>query len=64
MFFLVSGLLIAASWERRPQVGSFLRARALRLFPALLVSIALVALVMGPLVSALPLGEYLGHRGT
>jgi peptidoglycan/LPS O-acetylase OafA/YrhL len=64
MFFLVSGLLIAASWERRPQVGSFLRARALRLFPALLASIALVALVMGPLVSALPLGEYLGHRGT
>jgi peptidoglycan/LPS O-acetylase OafA/YrhL len=64
MFFLVSGLLIAASWERRPQVGSFLRARAFRLFPALLASIALVALVMGPLVSALPLGEYLGHRGT
>ncbi len=62
VFFAISGFLIAASFARRPSPLAFLAARGLRLFPGLLVSLLLVALVMGPLVSDLRLGDYLTDR--
>lgn len=61
VFFVISGFLITASYLRSSGPVSFLVARGLRLFPGLLVSLALVAFVMGPLVTSLPLGAYLGH---
>lgn len=64
VFFLISGFLIAASFERRPRPLLFLKARALRLLPGLAVSLLLVALVMGPWVSELPPVAYLADPGT
>lgn len=50
MFFVISGFLIAASLERNRLPG-YLAARALRIFPALIVCVALSVLVLGPLLS-------------
>jgi peptidoglycan/LPS O-acetylase OafA/YrhL len=50
VFFLVSGLLIAASLERN-RLPAFLIARALRIFPALIACVALCVFVLGPLLT-------------
>ena len=57
-FFTISGLLITLSWLRRPELGRFLRARFLRIWPALAVCVTLTAFVVGPLVTSMPLHNY------
>lgn len=64
IFFVVSGFLVTASLFARRSVGSFVRARALRILPALVVSAFGCALVIGPLVTHLPLAEYFARSGT
>jgi peptidoglycan/LPS O-acetylase OafA/YrhL len=59
LFFIISGFLITASFQRSSSHRSFLLARFLRLMPALVVSLVLVTYVMGPLVSFLGAREYL-----
>ncbi len=63
-FFVISGFLIPRSFDNSSSHVSFLVARALRLFPALLVSLVLVALVMGPIATELSLTAYLTHPKT
>ena len=58
VFFVVSGYLITASYRHRPEPRRFIRARFLRLVPALLAVLWLLAFVVGPLVSTLPLAGY------
>lgn len=58
VFFVISGFLIAASFERRSSHAMFVASRIARLFPGLFVSVALVALLLGPLVSSLSPGAY------
>lgn len=62
IFFAASGFFITSSFMRSNAAVPFLKARALRLFPGLIVSLVLVALVMGPLTTTLPIGEYLTHH--
>lgn len=50
VFFLISGFLVAASLSRH-SVRDFLVARALRIYPALAVCVALTVLVLGPLLT-------------
>lgn len=64
VFFTISGMFIAASFDRSSSAFEFARKRALRIMPALIVVIALSALVLGPLKTALPLGDYFGSRAT
>lgn len=64
VFFTISGMFIAASFDRSASAFEFARKRALRIMPALIVVIALSALVLGPLKTTLPLAEYFGSRGT
>lgn len=59
VFFAISGFLITASFERSSSVKRFMSARALRLLPGLGVSLFLVAFVMGPVVTTLPMKAYL-----
>ena len=59
IFFAISGLLVARSWAYDPKPLSFAMKRALRLMPALVVSLLLTALVLGPLTTTLPLRQYL-----
>lgn len=63
VFFVVSGYLITQSWERAPNVWRFLRARVLRIFPALLAVTFLCAFVLGPMVTDLPVGKYFLNSG-
>jgi len=53
MFFLISGFLIAASFERH-RLRDYLAARALRIFPALIVCVSLSVFVMGALLTTSP----------
>ncbi|MCC2111236.1 MAG: acyltransferase, partial [Hyphomicrobiales bacterium] len=63
IFFAVSGLLVAASLDRQ-SIGGFLRARTLRIYPALIVCLALTTFVMGPLVTKLSVADYFTDGGT
>ena len=58
IFFVISGFLVTGSLVSKTNLRSFLRARVLRIFPALVASAMGVAFVLGPLVTRLPLGEY------
>jgi hypothetical protein len=58
VFFVISGFLVAASWERAPRLGAFTLKRALRIVPAYAAVVALAALALGPLVTELASGAY------
>jgi peptidoglycan/LPS O-acetylase OafA/YrhL len=57
-FFVISGFLITRSFERSADPWSFVRARALRIMPGLLVVLLAVAFVLGPWITSLPLNAY------
>lgn len=63
VFFLLSGLLVASAAERSASIRDFATGRILRIFPGLLVCLALTAFVLGPLVTSLPLASYVAHDG-
>jgi peptidoglycan/LPS O-acetylase OafA/YrhL len=58
MFFALSGFLVAGSWERCRTIVSFLGLRILRIFPALTAQAVVSALVIGPLLTIMPLTAY------
>ena len=60
-FFILSGILVAQSFERSRTVFDFAAARVLRIFPGLIVCVLLTALLLGPLVSQLDLSEYFSN---
>ncbi len=59
MFFALSGFLVAGSLERSKLLASFLGLRVLRIVPALAVEVLISALILGPMLSDLPLDDYL-----
>ena len=64
VFFVVSGFLIAKSFEGSKGVLDWSAARVLRLFPGLFVALALTVLVLGPIVTTLPLAAYFADPAT
>ena len=64
VFFAISGSLITRSFLRSNDAATFLAARALRLYPALVVMLIVLALIAGPLLTTLPLAAYLDHPAT
>ena len=62
-FFILSGYLITQSWQRRPQLGSFLIARAGRLLPGLALSLV-GCVVAGAVVTTLPVVDYAADPAT
>jgi peptidoglycan/LPS O-acetylase OafA/YrhL len=62
MFFVLSGFLVAGS-STRLSPRSFLLNRAARIVPALAVDIVFAALLIGPLVTTLPLKDYFTSSG-
>ena len=58
VFFIISGYLVTESYCRTPAPGRFAVRRMLRIYPGLLVNLLICALLIGPLVSALPAGTY------
>ncbi len=59
MFFVISGFLIARS-ALAHSPGGYLRARALRIFPAFAVAVLLQTFVLGPAATQLGWRDYLG----
>ena len=57
VFFAISGYFITQSFDRRASVAGFLRARALRLFPALL-GVLLVSVLAGALLTTATMADY------
>lgn len=58
VFFIISGYLVTESYIRHPAPGRFALRRMLRIYPGLLVNVLICALLIGPMVSTLPLGAY------
>ena len=61
IFFSVSGYLVAQSWDADPNVFRFAARRLLRIWPGLAAVVLLSTFVWGPIISSLPLKEYLHH---
>jgi peptidoglycan/LPS O-acetylase OafA/YrhL len=61
-FFLISGFLVTASFVNRQNLLAFVEARALRIFPGLLVAVLFCVLIVGPLSTSLPLVDYLSNN--
>lgn len=64
VFFITSGFLVTASVLTRHNVASFVRARALRIFPALWVMLLLTVFGLGALATSLPAMVYLSLPDT
>jgi len=58
VFFAISGYLITASWQADPNLFRFAARRLLRIWPGLLCTVLLCGLVLGPLVTEVPLKDY------
>ncbi|MEJ0026010.1 MAG: acyltransferase [Rhizomicrobium sp.] len=64
VFFVLSGFVITESVKRDGRPAAFLRKRALRIYPALIVLVLLTVFVLGPLVTTLPLSAYFSGKAT
>lgn len=64
VFFVIGGYLITLSWLREPKFVRYITKRIFRIFPGLIVCVLVTAFVIGPLVTELPVREYLTNRLT
>lgn len=58
MFFALSGFLVAGSLFRTSSLVQFLGLRVIRIYPALCVEVLVSALLIGPLLTSVPLRDY------
>ncbi|AJX70893.1 acyltransferase family protein [Burkholderia pseudomallei] len=63
-FFLLSGLVVTNSLLSDLELRRFMCARIARIFPALMIVLVLSAFLLGPLVTRLPLSQYLSDPAT
>ena len=64
VFFTISGFLVTQSFEATGRIAPFLAKRALRIYPGLAACVVLLAFVVGPSVSLLPVGAYFADAGS
>jgi len=64
VFFILSGYLVAASFDRSPDLLTYVESRCLRIFPGLIGAVLFCTYGVGWLVTSLPTSEYLTHPGT
>ncbi|MDR3543876.1 MAG: acyltransferase [Desulfosporosinus sp.] len=58
IFFIISGFLITQSYDRSNNFIRFIKARVLRIYPALIVVVFLSAFILGPIVTSLSITDY------
>ena len=58
LFFVLSGFLITRSWLSNPKIGSYMGARCLRIFPALIFSLLFTVFAIGAPVTSVTLPKY------
>lgn len=61
VFFFISGMLVTTSLLRTRSASAFLTARALRIFPAFIVTVCLSALLIGPALTNISLSDYFSN---
>ena len=61
ILIVISGYWICHSCTREDRFASYLTKRLIRLLPALYACILVSALIVGPVFTAIPLGEYFRH---
>ena len=59
-FFVLSGILVTQSLVNRGDLFDYGRARAFRIFPALIACVLITALIVGPALSTLGVAAYFG----
>ena len=59
IFFVLSGFMVSGSYLRRSDPVDYLKARLLRIVPALLACLIVTAFVIGPILTSLSLTDYL-----
>ncbi|MDP4536358.1 acyltransferase [Alkalimonas collagenimarina] len=64
LFFISSGFLIAGSLFNRKNLTNFVKARVLRIYPALAICLLLTVLILGPIFTTLPLSHYFTNSQT
>lgn len=64
IFFVVSGYLVTQSMKNSKTISEFVWKRIVRIFPALIVSLLLCVLVVGPLCTTLPINQYFNNPET
>ncbi len=64
MLFATSGFLVTASLLSRGDLNAYLWARALRLYPALLIMLPLTVFVLAPTLTSLSLADYFTSHQT
>ena len=64
IFFVISGFLIAMSWEKKKNVVDFALARVLRIYPAVIVLVLLSVIILGPLLTTKSICEYFNNNLT
>ena len=60
-FFMISGMLVSASYAANPRIGPFVVARAARIWPAVIVCSAVIAFVIGPVFAPGTLSAYISN---
>lgn len=63
IFFLISGFLVTGSYIRQRSFYKFAKARALRIYPAFVLNVAMLATVYGLMFTSLSSAEYLHQDG-
>tara|TARA_R110001606_G_scaffold55669_1_gene135444 strand:- start:120 stop:1214 length:1095 start_codon:yes stop_codon:yes gene_type:complete len=63
-FFITSGFLITSSFFRQNNIVSFIVARALRIYPALIFSLLVTILLIGPYFTIENIEDYFSDPGT
>jgi peptidoglycan/LPS O-acetylase OafA/YrhL len=58
IFFILSGFLIARSWDNKKNFLDFSFARVLRIYSATMVVVLLSVFLLGPFCSSLSLEDY------
>lgn len=64
VFFITSGFLVTASLINRRSLLAYFSARALRIFPALVVNVWLTVFLVGSFFTVLPLSAYFANPAT
>jgi len=59
LFFIASGFLVTKSMLYRGDLTEYSSARLLRIYPALIIHVLVVMLLIGPFVTQTPMGQYL-----
>lgn len=63
-FFMISGMLVSASFANQSSTFRFIGLRVLRIWPGAMVCAAFIVLVVGPVFSGIPLSAFLSDPQT